>query len=168
MAIEPENRPPEAEIRGLGSLKKLIIIVVSVVIIVGLGLGVYFTFISRQNSDTANGGVNQSAAASNKSINQGAAAAPVDVGQTLNDDDRDGLSNDEEKSLGTDSGKADTDADGLSDYEEAKVYKTDPLKADTDGDGYQDGAEVENGFNPNGAGNLLNINVEINKTNTNQ
>jgi len=43
---------------------------------------------------------------------------------------------------------SDTDADGISDWDEKEVYKTDPLNPDTDGDGYTDGAEIANGFNP--------------------
>lgn len=50
---------------------------------------------------------------------------------------------------------ADSDNDGLSDYEEKDVYKTNYLLPDTDGDGYLDGAEVNNGYNPNGEGFLL-------------
>ncbi len=73
------------------------------------------------------------------------------------DTDKDGLSDEEETVLGTDINKTDTDGDGLFDREEVEVYDTDPLNPDTDGDGYQDGAEVKNGYNPNGAGKLYNI-----------
>ena len=48
----------------------------------------------------------------------------------------------------------DSDQDGLSDDLE-KVYATDPLKSDSDGDGYLDGPEVFGGYNPLGAGKLL-------------
>jgi hypothetical protein len=41
----------------------------------------------------------------------------------------------------------DTDQDGLSDEEE-KMYGTDSGKSDTDGDGYTDGAEVKSGYDP--------------------
>jgi len=58
------------------------------------------------------------------------------------DDDMDGLTNKEEKLLGTDPKNPDTDGDGLKDGEEVKNYKTDPLKTDTDGDGLNDGDEV--------------------------
>jgi outer membrane protein OmpA-like peptidoglycan-associated protein len=62
---------------------------------------------------------------------------PVD-----NDPDRDGLTNDEEKQLGTDPNNPDTDGDGLNDGDEVHLYHTDPLKYDTDGDGLSDGDEV--------------------------
>lgn len=41
----------------------------------------------------------------------------------------------------------DTDQDGLSDEEE-KTYGTDPNKRDTDGDGYSDGSEIKSGYDP--------------------
>jgi lipoprotein-anchoring transpeptidase ErfK/SrfK len=44
---------------------------------------------------------------------------------------------------------ADTDHDGLSDYDEIYIYHTNPNNPDTDGDGFTDGAEVNNGFDPN-------------------
>ena len=59
------------------------------------------------------------------------------------DSDGDLLDNDEEAQLGTDPNKADTDGDGLDDWQEVRFEKTDPLKADTDGDGLSDGAEVD-------------------------
>jgi len=73
------------------------------------------------------------------------------------DSDGDGLSDDEEKALGTDLNEPDTDQDGLFDNEEVKTYQTDPLKADTDGDGYNDGQEVRNGYNPKGEGTIIEI-----------
>ena len=47
----------------------------------------------------------------------------------------------------------DMDKDGLSDAEE-KLLGSDPTKTDTDGDGNLDLAEVQNGYNPAGAGKL--------------
>ncbi|EKD43237.1 MAG: hypothetical protein ACD_72C00398G0002 [uncultured bacterium] len=72
----------------------------------------------------------------------------------LTDNDLDGLTNDEEKNLGTDPDNSDTDSDGLTDSTEVNIYKTNPLKADTDGDGYPDGEEVRRGYNPSGSGKL--------------
>lgn len=50
------------------------------------------------------------------------------------DMDGDGLSNEEEKQLGTNPKKQDTDDDGLNDWDEVNKYETNPTKADTDGD----------------------------------
>jgi outer membrane protein OmpA-like peptidoglycan-associated protein len=66
------------------------------------------------------------------------------VGESGNaDPDHDGLTNAQEKELGTDRKKADTDGDGLSDGEEVNTYKTNALKDDSDGDGLKDGDEVK-------------------------
>ncbi len=51
--------------------------------------------------------------------------------------------------MGTSAADADTDCDGLSDYDELNIYGTDPLQPDTDGDGLSDGWEVANQFDPN-------------------
>lgn len=72
------------------------------------------------------------------------------------DSDGDGLSDAEERSLGTNPLEVDSDGDGLFDKEEVKFYKTDPLDTDTDKDGYADGIEVKGGYNPNGPGRLYN------------
>jgi len=81
------------------------------------------------------------------------------------DGDGDGLSDDVEEALGTDPDSADTDHDGLSDYQEVywdgdgalNAYDPDinptgmdlnPLDADTDGDGVRDGSEAEFGSDP--------------------
>ena len=71
------------------------------------------------------------------------------------DSDNDGLTDEEERRLGTDPHNWDTDGDGLSDGDEAHIWHTNPLNPDTDGDGYPDGVEVKNGFNPNGPGKIF-------------
>jgi hypothetical protein len=43
----------------------------------------------------------------------------------------------------------DTDADGLSDYDELNLYKTSPYLTDSDGDGANDGDEIKKGTDPN-------------------
>ena len=58
------------------------------------------------------------------------------------DSDGDGLTNREERELGTDKSNPDTDGDGLKDGAEVKSHRTDPLNPDTDGDTLSDGAEV--------------------------
>lgn len=59
----------------------------------------------------------------------------------LEDSDKDGLPDAYENMIGTNPLKADTDGDGLSDYQELYITNTDPLKADTDGNGILDGNE---------------------------
>lgn len=64
------------------------------------------------------------------------------------DPDGDGLTNKEEKQLGTNPNKADTDGDGLNDGEEVLKYKTNPLNKDTDGGSVDDFTEVKRGTDP--------------------
>ncbi|MFA6197868.1 MAG: hypothetical protein WC734_01785 [Patescibacteria group bacterium] len=54
-------------------------------------------------------------------------------------------------------GSEDADGDGLTTFEETQ-YGTDANKADTDSDGYTDKEEIDNGYNPLGAG-LLQTNT---------
>lgn len=56
--------------------------------------------------------------------------------------DGDLLPNSREELLGTNPYEADTDGDGLNDYEEVVTYLTDPLRADSDSDGLNDYVEV--------------------------
>jgi outer membrane protein OmpA-like peptidoglycan-associated protein len=58
------------------------------------------------------------------------------------DGDNDGLTDDEERKLGTNPEIADTDRDGLRDGDEVNLFTTDPLKIDPDDDGLADGEEV--------------------------
>lgn len=72
----------------------------------------------------------------------------VDVGSTKDegvrtiDTDGDGLSDLEERKLGTNPFSVDSDCDGLSDYLEVKILETNPVSADTDKDGLNDFFEV--------------------------
>lgn len=62
------------------------------------------------------------------------------------DSDGDGLTDGEEKQLGTDPNNSDTDRDGVSDLQEV-LLGTDPNNPDTDRDGVIDGHELRNGAN---------------------
>lgn len=42
----------------------------------------------------------------------------------------------------------DTDADGISDFDEQTIYATDPTSADSDNDGFVDGTEILRGYDP--------------------
>ncbi|PWB39002.1 MAG: hypothetical protein C3F02_01170 [Parcubacteria group bacterium] len=72
-------------------------------------------------------------------------------GEPIKDSDADGLSDNEEKILGTNPSDPDTDHDGLGDFQEAIVYHTDPLESDSDHDGIPDGEEIKLGTNPRGS-----------------
>lgn len=68
------------------------------------------------------------------------------------DTDGDGLTNDEERFLGTEPTMVDTDRDGLSDYVELR-FQLNPLEPsdaalDGDGDGFDSKTEVETGMDP--------------------
>jgi hypothetical protein len=63
------------------------------------------------------------------------------------DTDGDGLSDEEEAKLGTDPNNVDTDGDGVQDGGELNAG-TDPLNPDTDGDGFADGRELDLQTNP--------------------
>ena len=64
------------------------------------------------------------------------------------DFDKDGITNLEEYSYGTNPMKMDSDGDELSDYDEIFTYKTLANNPDSDEDGALDGWEVENGYSP--------------------
>ena len=64
------------------------------------------------------------------------------------DTDEDGLTDEEEDELLSDSDNPDSDSDGLADGDEVNYFTTDPTKADTDDDSYLDTGELQNGYSP--------------------
>jgi|WetSurMetagenome_2_1015567.scaffolds.fasta_scaffold68112_2 hypothetical protein len=129
-------------------MKKIVIIILVLIVIAG---GVYLIIRGRalqpQNTNIQTG---TSTGAQTESPAQIEAKKYQDIIKelTVTDSDLDGLTNDEEKKLGTDPEKSDTDNDGLLDKDEINIYKTDPLKADTDGDGKTDGYEARHRTDP--------------------
>ena len=172
-AGEREQKSARSDNSG-GKLKKIfvLLIIVCVLILFGvLGVWGYNKFVN-QTKPAINPAINKEAAGNESEAGSAidqtkkeepakkqpetpAVKPPVKV-EAL-DTDKDGLSDEEEKSLGTDINNVDSDNDGLFDLEEVKVYKTNPLNADTDGDGFLDGAEVKDGYNPKGEGKLYEI-----------
>ena len=176
---KPASRPPRAKqptvsrpaaaepvLPNGGVVKKskapmFVLIVFIVVVLLGVGWLVVSGTILNQNEEVAVNSGN-SAAVNVASVNTNTQAVDLPVVNTeVLDSDGDGLTDQEEKELGTSITNNDSDNDGLFDREEVEVYKTDPLKKDTDGDGNNDGEEVASGYNPNGAGKLLDLQAEI-------
>lgn len=82
------------------------------------------------------------------------------------DADNDGLSNAQEREIGTDPAKSDSDNDGLADGLEVNTYHTNPLISDSDSDGLNDGSEVNiyktNPLLADTDGDYLNDGLEVN------
>lgn len=114
--------------------------------------GVAFYLMNQDTGSETDIAVNQTATAAMQTTATVDALANIQNEATATwlaeDDDRDGLTNEEELRLGTLPGIRDTDEDGLSDGEEVNERKTDPLRADTDRDGIRDGEELSRGLNP--------------------
>jgi len=92
------------------------------------------------------------------------------TGSGNTDEDSDGLTENEERQIGTNPKIADTDNDGLKDGDEILKYKTDPLVADSDKDGLNDSEEaIKFNTDPNSVdtdGDELNDFVEVKKYNS--
>ena len=71
-----------------------------------------------------------------------AAGLTIKLSSGTLDRDGDGLSDKEEKRLGTNKDLADSDTDGLSDGAELSQYRTHPLRMDSDNDGLSDFQEI--------------------------
>ncbi|MFA6198603.1 MAG: hypothetical protein WC734_05670 [Patescibacteria group bacterium] len=176
-SVRPTRRPaapyhdsPLPPVRSGGSRNRTIyltIIVIVVVLVVGSIAGLAWWKNRSQTSANAsnrntNQLVNQNANSSIVNVsNQNANATIIpNVNESTNapaDSDRDGLSDTEEASLGTNPQLSDTDGDGLSDLREVRIYHSDPLVSDSDGNGVSDGDEVSAGDNPTGSGSLFDI-----------
>ena len=73
---------------------------------------------------------------------------PVGTTAGYEDLDGDGISNREERELGSDEQRVDSDFDGLGDFAEIRQHFTSPILVDSDGDGAWDGEEVAAGTAP--------------------
>lgn len=143
----------------------ILVIIIIAVVIIGAG-GFLYYWMNREGGGTTITNTENTNTIQNTNqvtnTNQPKNTNSTNTNQPL-DSDGDGLTDTEEKDLGTDLKKADTDQDELFDLEEVRVYKTNPNKADTDGDSYLDGAEVKDGYDPNGPGKLRDLEEEINE-----
>lgn len=139
-------------------MKKLVVIMVVVLLMSGLVMVIYRTLKSGVTTEKTGQSTSMQKTTQNldkKALSDKAFSDAIKK-ISATDADLDGLSDEQEKKLGTDANKADTDNDGILDPDEINIYHSDPLKADTDGDGYKDGYEVGRGFSPIGKGKLTN------------
>lgn len=179
--------PDDLESETSGGKKKFLAIGLAILVVAVIGTGAYFAYtkflkkgieipqlnLNQVSPDVLNEPPQEDIA--NPNFNQNTDQQPAEEDQNINqessagqnsnanrpvimDSDKDGLTDDEERTYGTDINEPDSDGDGLFDKEEIKVYKTNPLDPDTDADGYIDGDEVKGGYNPNGPGKLLEAN----------
>lgn len=143
----------------LVAIPLLVVVITAIVIINGpFGWGTDTT-VRSESALTNQVSTNTTSPTTQQTGAAGGVILPVEA--QVADRDGDGLSDDEERALGTDPDNPDTDRDGLNDYEEVKIYKTNPRNPDTDGDGNNDGVEVANGYNPNGPGLLRDLNAAV-------
>lgn len=119
--------------RSGGSSKKIFFFVLFFALIIGV---LYFTFLSPQYTGY--------------SIYEDSNRDSEEKSLVPKDTDGDGLTDEEEKKIGTNPQLYDTDGDTWSDYQEVKVKGTNPLKKNTDGDRYNDN-EDPNPLNRNSA-----------------
>lgn len=157
---------PEGPRKNRRALWLIFLVTIVLVVIIG-GIYIFSTdlFKKEGNTNLKNEAINLA------NVNKANAnvTGPANLVNQPLDSDKDGLTDEEEVSLGTNPNSPDTESDGLSDRDEVKIYKTDPKNKDTDGDGYSDGDEVKGGYNPLGPGKLLDLTNAVNKLlNTNQ
>ncbi|PKL72143.1 hypothetical protein CVV26_02865 [Candidatus Kuenenbacteria bacterium HGW-Kuenenbacteria-1] len=153
--MEPKELPKEEEISEASkvSLKffnqeKMKVFIIGIIVIILLFLGIYVIYFKIKN-------IREERKILEKEKNANDILSQIKTVEQVIDSDADGLSDDEEAQLGTDALEVDSDKDGLSDRAEVKVWKTDPLKPDTDADGIKDGDELKKKTNPKGEGSLL-------------
>lgn len=133
-------------------------ILVILLLIIAFVLGALGWYLLSQPSEQPTSTANTNDAVGTRPAEPESTTPPIEgVVEQGEDTDRDGLSDEEEKTAGTDPAAADSDDDGLSDRAELKVYQTNPQDADSDDDGRRDGEEVKAGQNPKGSGVLLDL-----------
>jgi len=141
------------------SIKKFIIplvvvVILAVLVFLGWQAVNYFQLkakvfnLSGQSQNNNQPAANNTSTDQQPAVNQPSGNATGTIAVATQDSDSDGLTDAEEKILGTNPNNPDTDGDGLIDRAEVNIYHTDPLNPDTDGDGFKDGQEVINGYDP--------------------
>jgi len=117
---------------------------IALLLVAAISVGVVYG-ITRLNGEGESGRVTTAATAPGSSVDEplvvGAVSEPTTTPTMIPDSDGDGLTDAEERSLGTNPFQSDSDVDGLSDSEEIRIG-TNPLSQDTDRDGVLDGLDL--------------------------
>ena len=120
--------------------KYIIIAIILVLLITASVLGIYYIFSQKSNTEK------------DKMVYGGALSMEDNFPLTDSnryDDDKDDLSNEQEKELGTAMRNSDTDGDGLKDGEEVNIYNSNPLKYSTSQDEISDYIKIKRGLDIN-------------------
>ncbi|MDP3985978.1 MAG: hypothetical protein U1C53_02070 [Candidatus Veblenbacteria bacterium] len=126
------------------------------VLVLVIGAGAWYLWV-RWGSEPVPAPLNETSQPADQTPVQPVNTEPTPAPNASTDTDGDRLTDVEELERGTDPRRADSDEDGLFDYEELSIYQSNPLQFDTDGDGYGDGEEVRNGYSPTGPGRILEL-----------
>lgn len=132
---------PNSRLRNL-PISRILMITGAVIILAGLGAAAIL--MRGRSSANANQAVNS------QSVDRAPVTFDTRPATSVLDTDSDGLPNSEEDAVRTNPAVPDSDQDGLSDFDEVRIYRSDPLKTDSDDDGFADGDEVKRGFSPTG------------------
>lgn len=162
-----ETKKVEPKFKNKVNVSRVIRLIIITIIIIILVFALWFVFSKIKGKSSEEGKVETPVEQAGQ---EESAEVPADFedseeGETL-DSDHDGLTDAEERELGTQINSLDSDQDGLFDKEEVKIYLTDPLNPDTDNDGILDGEEVRKGSDPkdpNPNAKLLDLQKEIQK-----
>ncbi len=163
-----ETKKVEPKFKKRVNISKVIRLIIIIIVIVILIIALWFVFSKIKGKSSEEGRVETPVEQAGQ---EELTETPVDLEESGDDEetldsDHDGLTDAEERELGTQINSLDSDQDGLFDKEEVKIYLTDPLKSDTDEDGILDGEEVRKGGDPkdpNPNAKLLDLQKEIQK-----
>jgi len=171
--IPPPTVPPSSNVDRNIRPRRLALVVIVLLLFVAVIFMALWYFLTRGNSVTTTTSPTDASLFSPEPTTDVSTSTPSVNTLSQTDSDGDGLTDEQEIKLGTDSfkvdtdgdgyedkqeidagydplvngGKLDTDRDGLADPDE-KCWGTDLRNPDTDGDGYLDGQEVVNGYDP--------------------